>query len=180
MKSFNNRLSSVLIIALLSFHVLQGWAQQKILAFPEAEGFGRYATGGRTGTVYHGASRTPKITVAVNGTDKATWQFPTNDAGVYRSSNVAGRYATQTCTFPASLLKIGENRLTLTYDGKDGCGVMWDFLKLEAGAVVTSNIADTEIRNNGATEKVYKYLQNGRLVIRKNGMHYNAQGQPLK
>ena len=87
-----------------------------------------------------GASRTPTIKVAVNGTNKATWTFPTNDAGIYRSSNVAGRYDVKTCTFPASLLKQGENKLTLTYSGSNGSGVMWDCLKLEAGPVVTNEI----------------------------------------
>lgn len=41
-----------------------------------------------------GASRTPSIKVAVNGTDKATWQFPTNDAGIYiwRQANRSGKF----------------------------------------------------------------------------------------
>lgn len=41
-----------------------------------------------------GASRTPSIKVAVNGTDKSTWQFPTNDAGIYiwRQANRSGKF----------------------------------------------------------------------------------------
>ena len=102
-----------------------------------------------------GASRTPNIKVAINGTNKATWQFPTNDAGIYRSSNVAGRYDMRTCTFPASLLKQGENRLTLTYSGSNGSGVMWDCLKLETGAIITNGIENIYAENDSAPIQYY-------------------------
>ena len=41
----------MVVFVLMSLSMLQGWCQQ--LAFPDAEGFGRYAAGGRKGTVYH-------------------------------------------------------------------------------------------------------------------------------
>ena len=114
-----------------------------------------------------GASRTPTIKVAINGTNKDTWNFPTNDAGIYRSSNVAGRYDTRTCTFPSSLLKVGENKLTLTYDGKDGSGVMWDYLKLEVGEAITTSIAEAPLPSGeglGVGPMLRIYNLQGRLM----------------
>lgn len=80
-----------------------------------------------------GSTNKPKVAVKVNGTSKTTWSFPNNDAAIYRSANQAGRHVVKTCTFPASLLKKGENTIELVMSGisKNG-GVMYDCLKLEA------------------------------------------------
>ena len=123
-----------------------------------------------------GASRTPSIKVAINGTNKATWQFPTNDAGIYRSSNVAGRYDVRTCSFAASLLKQGENRFTLTYSGGDGSGVMWDCLKLEAGAVVTNDVRSV-LAETASASVVYYDLRGRRVEApRHPGIYIWRQG----
>ena len=46
-------LNTLLIVGLFITSVMTSQAQEKLPAFPGAEGFGRYVTGGRGGTVYH-------------------------------------------------------------------------------------------------------------------------------
>ena len=124
-----------------------------------------------------GASRTPTVTVAVNGTTAATWKFPFNDAGIYRSSHVAGRYSLRTCTFPASRLKVGQNKLTLSYSGGDGSGVMWDCLKLEAGDAITDNI--TSIPGESGLRGICYDMQGRRVAApTRSGIHIR-DGKPF-
>ncbi len=88
-----------------------------------------------------GSSNKPKVAVAINGTSRVTWSFPNNDAGIYRSAVLGGRHDVKTCTIPATLLKKGTNKITLTLSGLSGNGgVMYDCLKLEAGDIVTDHI----------------------------------------
>lgn len=83
-----------------------------------------------------GATNKPKVAVGVNGTNKANWSFSTNDGAIYRSARLGGRHDLKTLTFPASLLKKGENKITLTLSGISGNGgILWDCLKLEAGGL---------------------------------------------
>lgn len=86
-----------------------------------------------------GAATTPTVDVYVNGTKKTTWSF-TNDGSVYRSAVLGGRHSLKSLTFPASLLTIGQNTISLkmTSVGSRG-GVMYDCIKLEAGNLLTGN-----------------------------------------
>jgi rhamnogalacturonan endolyase len=97
-----------------------------------------------------GVTNTPKVAVAINGTTLDNWSFAANDAAIYRSAVLSGRHQTKTCTFNSSLLKKGENRLTLTMSGIGGNGgVMWDCLKLETGNLITSNITNHPESDSG-------------------------------
>ena len=49
-------------------------AQEKLLAFPGAEGFGRYTTGGRGGEVYH-------VTTLEDGPQKGTLRWANAQQG---------------------------------------------------------------------------------------------------
>lgn len=92
-----------------------------------------------------GVSNSPKIVVGVNGSNKATWSLK-DDGSIRRSATQAGRHLVQSVSFPASLLKMGENKLTLTASNcKDKSGVLWDCIKLEAGERVSSSIEAVEI-----------------------------------
>ena len=103
-----------------------------------------------------GVTNTPKVAVAINGTTLDNWSFAANDAAIYRSAVLGGRHQVKTCTFNSSLLKKGENRLTLTMSGIGGNGgVMWDCLKLETGNLITSSIT-----NHSASESGYIRLYN--------------------
>ena len=115
-----------------------------------------------TGTAYltasaAGATNKPKVDVAVNGGNKKTWSFSTNDAAIYRSAVLGGRHWLMKHSFPASALKKGRNTVTFTMSGisKNG-GVMWDCIKLEAGAKVTANaIADIPAAAADAPVDIY-------------------------
>lgn len=56
-----------------------------------------------------------------------------NDASVYRSAIAGGYYQLKEIKFASSLLKQGENKITLNMKvAKHGAGVMYDAIKLEA------------------------------------------------
>lgn len=121
------------------------------------------------------------VTVAVNGTTRATWKPGINDAGIYRSAVNSGFHHLQTCTFPASSLKNGSNTITLkmTGNGSNG-GFMYDCLKLEAGDIVTAVngvIADETAKNSPKIKKIIK--GNQLLIGTANGI-FTAVGAQVK
>ncbi len=82
-----------------------------------------------------GISRTPTLVVGVNGTSEGTISYP-NDQAIYRSANQSGYYHLVPISFPASLLRVGANTITLDITSSaGGAGVMYDTIKLEAGAI---------------------------------------------
>lgn len=88
-----------------------------------------------------GVSNSPKVAVGINGSEQASWSLK-DDGSLRRSATQAGRHRVESVKFPASLLKRGENKLTLTASGcKSGSGVLYDCLKLEAGAQISA-VAD--------------------------------------
>lgn len=102
-----------------------------------------------------GAANSPKVAVGVNGQNKANWTFY-NDAAIYRSGVLGGRHSVQTCTFPASLLKKGRNKVTFTMSGiKNNGGVMWDCIKLEAGQKVVSAVSLPVADRRDAPVEIY-------------------------
>jgi hypothetical protein len=68
------------------------------------------------------------VTASINGTDVGRLSYG-DDASVRRSTNRSGRYARNEYTFPASVLKQGENILTLRANGG---GLMYDTIVLES------------------------------------------------
>jgi len=68
------------------------------------------------------------VTLAVNGTKVGTLSYG-DDASVRRAANRSGRYARNEYSFPAELLKKGDNKLTLT---ANGAGIMYDTIVMEA------------------------------------------------
>ena len=68
------------------------------------------------------------VTAALNGTDIGRLSYP-RDASVDRSTNRSGVYHRNEYTFPASLLKSGDNTLTLTCNGG---GLMYDTIVMES------------------------------------------------
>lgn len=106
-----------------------------------------------------GAANKPKVAVALNGSNCATWSTYT-DSGIFRSAMLGGKHALYKLTIPASLLKVGDNKLTLTMSGiKSNGGVMWDCIKLEAGAKITTGIEQMPSYN--ASSQVEIYTVNG-------------------
>ena len=119
------------------------------------------------------------ITVRVNGTQRATWKPGVNDACIYRSAVSSGRHYVYTCDFLYTGLKAGDNTVTLQYSGggsKDG--IMYDCIKMEAGAAVTSGISDAT-RDAAGESLPGKYIRQGRLVIERRGEQYGADGMRL-
>ncbi len=118
------------------------------------------------------------LNVKVNGTQRATWKPGVNDACVYRSAVNSGRHYVYTCNFISTGLRVGENTVTLQLTGsgsKDG--IMYDCIKLEAGTPVVSGISDATV---GATVGApAKYLQQGRLVIERDGQRFAADGRKI-
>ena len=79
-----------------------------------------------------GSAKNPLLEVWLNGTKIGAYHFG-NDASVYRSAVAGGYYFKQSVNFPSSLLKKGENTISLKLpDVKEGGGIMYDVLKLEA------------------------------------------------
>ena len=69
-----------------------------------------------------------RVAVSVNGAEVGDLSYG-DDASVRRAANRSGRYARNEFTFPASVLKPGENTLTLVNNGP---GLMYDTIVLEA------------------------------------------------
>jgi rhamnogalacturonan endolyase len=118
------------------------------------------------------------INVKVNGTQRATWKPGVNDACVYRSAVNSGRHYVYTCNFISTGLRVGENTVTLQLTGsgsKDG--IMYDCIKLEAGTPVVSGISDATVGATVGTPA--KYLQQGRLVIERDGQRFAADGRKI-
>jgi len=87
-------------------------------------------------TAIAGATSSPTVEVYVNNVKKDTWSFG-NDAAIYRSAVLGGKYDLKTITFPASELVVGQNTIDfkMTSVGSRG-GIMYDIIKLEAGAEI--------------------------------------------
>jgi rhamnogalacturonan endolyase len=68
------------------------------------------------------------VTAAVNGQAVGTLSYG-DDASVRRAANRSGRYARNEYTFPANILKQGENTLELR---ANGAGIMYDTIVMEA------------------------------------------------
>ncbi len=80
-----------------------------------------------------GASRTPTLTVAVNGTQALRQAFG-NDQALYRSALQGGQFQMLTATVPAAALRVGANSATFQMNtgGAGGAGVYYDVIKLES------------------------------------------------
>jgi len=100
----------------------------------------------------------PKLTVKLNGSqvDKQ-WSTDINDGAIYRSATQSGRHGLHTFSFPASKLKQGSNTIALTQSAGNHGGLMYDCIKLEAGAKVVSGIAEVSA-GNVSRAKGYYYL----------------------
>ncbi len=83
------------------------------------------------------STNSPTVNVMVNNERLVSWYYSYNDGAIYRSATQAGRHSLRTLTFPASKLHKGENTVAFNMTGisRNG-GVMWDFIKLEAGPKV--------------------------------------------
>lgn len=120
------------------------------------------------------------VAVKVNGTSVGMWKSGVNDAAIYRSAIQSGRHWLMSATFPASVLKVGSNVVTLTMsgNGKNG-GFMYDCLKLEAGSLVTGVHGVVERQEPVSDAAARKVLRDGRLLIEANGNRYTAGGAVL-
>ena len=79
-----------------------------------------------------GTARNPNLKITLNGKSVSTQTFG-NDHSIYRSSILSGYYQQRTIRIPSSLLKKGENELSLTLNLKNNVvgGIMYDAIKLE-------------------------------------------------
>jgi len=104
-------MKSLLIFLLSVFSAVSGFAQQDIPAFPGAEGFGRYATGGRGGTVYH-------VTTLEDSNEPGTFRHAVSQRGPRTVVfDVAGTI------FLSSRLHIVNDNLTIAGQTAPGQGV---------------------------------------------------------
>ncbi len=102
-----------------------------------------------------GVSNSPTITVSVNGKSKQAWSLK-DDGSIRRSATLAGRHLVKTFSFPASSLKVGENKVTFTASNcKDKSGVLYDCIKLEVGERVTAGADMITDSNAGLPIHVY-------------------------
>ncbi len=91
-----------------------------------------YSTTAHLTIALAGLSRTADVTVQVNGTTVGSYPAYANDMAIYRSANQSGYYHLMPFSFPASLLKVGANAITLQATTVDsGGGAMYDTIKLE-------------------------------------------------
>jgi rhamnogalacturonan endolyase len=79
-----------------------------------------------------GATSSPSVKIAVNGTTVSTLSGFENDETIYRSGNQSGIYHLEPIAFNASLLKAGSNTITFTASVNSGGGLMYDTIKLES------------------------------------------------
>jgi rhamnogalacturonan endolyase len=78
-----------------------------------------------------GSAKNPRLEVRVNDTKAGEYYFG-NDHTIYRSSILGGYYQQQEIPFPASMLKQGENTISLRLPNvKYGGGIMYDAIRLE-------------------------------------------------
>jgi rhamnogalacturonan endolyase len=136
-----------------------------------------------------GAANDPLVEVYVNDSKQTTLSFG-NDRSVYRSANTGGKHQIKPITFPANLLKTGENTVVfkLLSVGNRG-GLMYDVVKLEAGDPVTSvNMTDTDQPEHYYLEQNYPNPFNPvtriTFSISKSALTnltiYNSLGQEVK
>jgi len=79
-----------------------------------------------------GSARNPLLEIWVNGQKTGEFRYG-NDASIYRSAVAGGYYYKQEVPFSSSLLKKGGNKISFKLtDVKDGAGIMYDVIKLEA------------------------------------------------
>ncbi|MBN2213657.1 MAG: T9SS type A sorting domain-containing protein [Bacteroidales bacterium] len=133
-----------------------------------------------------GASSNPNVEVYINDNKKTTWSFG-NDGAVYRSAVSGGRHQVKTLSFPASDLLIGQNtvKFKMISVGSRG-GLMYDFIKLEAGNSLTpvfTNILNliskitVECYPNPFTHKTVFKINSNMANEKINLSVYNIQGQ---
>ncbi len=80
-----------------------------------------------------GAAKNPVLEIYVNDQKAGSFNKLGNDASIYRSAVAGGYYQKLELKFPASLLKQGNNSISFRLpDVKEGGGVMYDAIKLEA------------------------------------------------
>lgn len=104
-------MKSLLVFLLSVFSVVSGSAQHHIPAFPGAEGFGRYATGGRGGTIYH-------VTTLEDSNEPGTFRYAVSQKGTRTVVfDVAGTI------FLNSRLNIVNGNLTIAGQAAPGQGI---------------------------------------------------------
>ncbi|HYV38163.1 MAG TPA: polysaccharide lyase family protein [Gemmataceae bacterium] len=91
-----------------------------------------------------GAAGSPSVTVLANGAKVGSLKYD-NDSSVPRSGNQAGRYRLNYVTFDASVLKQGQNTVSLQMGGplfksagvnaRPGSAIMYDCVRLEVNDV---------------------------------------------